>query len=502
MYNISCNIATSSNIPIPTNCPKSSATSRYAEYIKGVYEGSPVSNDGKFPPTPSKKYVNLAVVKHDDRPRDLDELKEHTLHGRVNDLLVGKTKISIDEIVRPTDSLVFVEGPPGIGKSTLAWELCRRSNELPSMRQYSLVVLHRFRDKEVQGIIDASGLFPHPVDRDLQQSVIEEVTVNNGKGILFILDGFDELPVHLRQDGFITKLIQSRIFPKCTVLVTSRPTATYDFMRRYRPQITRRVEILGFTKECVKKYADSVFSSEPEMLEGFLTYISASENPSINSLMYVPLNAAIVVEIYRNSWSTGCPIPRTLTQLYTRLCLILVQRFLEAKHPSDEYILNTFSDIPEKYQDHFLNLSKVAFEGFKNNEVIFHSLPKDPKDFIHFGFLNTVSALFGIKISHNFLHLTFQEFLTAYYISQLPHSLDVLMQYSDDSRWDVVWVFVSGLTHFQSFKECDNIERFASIEEEYVKVKELLINCIFEAQVPSFDYNLFVIFLQLIMQVH
>ena len=88
MYNISCNIATSSNIPIPTNCPKSSATSRYAEYIKGVYERSPVSNDGKFPPTPSEKYVNLAVVKYDDRPRDLDELRKHTLHGRVNDLLV------------------------------------------------------------------------------------------------------------------------------------------------------------------------------------------------------------------------------------------------------------------------------------------------------------------------------------------------------------------------------------------------------------------------------
>ena len=204
--------------------------------------------------------------------------------------------------------------------------------------------------------------------------------------------------------------------------------------------------------------------------------------------MYVPLNAAIVVEIYRNSWSTGCPIPGTLTQLYTQLCLILVQRFLVAMDPSDECVLNTFSDIPEKYQDHFLNLCKVAFEGFKNNEVVFHSLPKNV---VHFGFLNTVSALFGNGISHNFLHLTFQEFLTAYYISQLPHSLDVLMQYSDDSRWYVVWVFVSGLTHFQSFKECYNIEWFASIKEEYVYVGELFINCIFEAQVPSFDYHSF-----------
>ena len=479
-------ITASSNMLTATNCPKTSATSRYAEYLKRVYKRSPVSNDGKFPPTPSEKYVNLAVVKH--RPHDLDELRKHTLHGRVNDLLVNKTKISIDEIVGPTDSLVIVGGPPGIGKSTLAWELCRRCDELPSMRQYSLVVLHRFRDKEVQGIKEASGLFPHPVDRDLQQSVIEEAKGNDGKGTLFILDGFDEVPVHHRRDGFLTTLIQGRVFPNCTVLVTSRPSATDDLMRVCRPQITRHVEILGFTEECVKEYAFSIFSSEPEILEGFLTYISASKNPSINSLMYVPLNAAIVVEIYRNSWSTGCPIPKTLTQLYTQLCLILVQRFLEAKHPSDEYALDTFSDIPEKYQDDFLNLSKVAFEGLENNEVIFHSLPKDV---IHFGFLNTVSALYGNKISHNFLHLTLQEFLAAYYISQLPHRLVVFKQYCRDSRWDVAWVFFSGLTHFQSFKECNNIKRFASIKEESIEVEELLVNCIFEAQVPSFDYNSF-----------
>ena len=94
-------------MPAATDCPKTSATSRYAKHIKGVYKNSPVSNDNKFPPTPSEKYVNLAVVKN-DRPRDVDELKKHTLHGRVNDLLVSKTKIGMDEIVGSTDSLVFV----------------------------------------------------------------------------------------------------------------------------------------------------------------------------------------------------------------------------------------------------------------------------------------------------------------------------------------------------------------------------------------------------------
>ena len=63
------------------------------------------------------------------------------------------------------------------------------------------------------------------------------------------------------------------------------------------------MEIVGFAQESVEAYAESVFVAEPEKLEGFKAYISVSKNPAINSLMYVPLNAAIVVQIYLSSKS-------------------------------------------------------------------------------------------------------------------------------------------------------------------------------------------------------
>ena len=217
----------------PVSCPAaSSAISHYADFLKGRYERCSVSNDGKFPPTPSKEYINLALVHH--KPRDLDEVMKHTLHGNVAEILKNKEEINIDDIFEPVRhhshlALVLVEGPPGVGKSTFAWELCRKWDEIPSMRQYNLVVLLRLRDKYVQQMREIDDLFYHK-NGNLKKAVSKEVIDSDGKGVLFILDGFDELPSSLRCDGLLINIITGRNLPKSTVIVTSRPSATADFL--------------------------------------------------------------------------------------------------------------------------------------------------------------------------------------------------------------------------------------------------------------------------------
>ena len=140
----------------------SSAISRYGDYLEGVYSRSSVSSDGKLPLTPSKTYVMLAVVECASQIRDIEQVRKNVLHGRVDKLLEGKIKIEITDILKPRDNgkpvtLVFVEGPPGIGKSTLAWELCRRWDR----KQYDLAVLLRLREREVQQIEKIADLLPH-----------------------------------------------------------------------------------------------------------------------------------------------------------------------------------------------------------------------------------------------------------------------------------------------------------------------------------------------------
>ena len=462
----------------------------YAKYLKGMYRRSLVNVDDKWPPTPSRKYVKLSVVNH-----ALSEVAKYTIHGDVEGLLKNKEEIVIEDILKPTQtlsplSLVLIEGPSGVGKSSLSWELCRRWDEIPCMGQYRLVVLLGLREILVQQAKAVADLFYH-VDSDLQQSVAKEVVSSEGKGVLFILDGFDELPSSLRRDGLLIDLITGHALPKSTVTVTSKPSATVDLLRSCRPRVQKHIEILGFTQESVKEYASSVFSSEPKLLQDFLAYISASNNPAINSLMYIPLNAAIVVEVYRNSRRIGVPIPKTLTQLYTQLCLTLIQRYMMIENEQfSDVILNQFTDLTANDHHHFLKLSEVAFEGFKRDEVIFHDLPEN---LVHFGLLIAVVSQYDEgRVSYNFLHYTIQLFLVAYHISQCSHHEGIVFfkQYGSDECWNMVWRFIAGLTAFEYFSDETVVtsKAFVTIEKNESKLSSLFIHCLSEAQI-KFDYK-------------
>ena len=442
-----------------------------------------MSNDGKFPPTPSKKYINLAIVSRGSKRRDLEDLRKYTLHGRVDELLSGKEKIEIGDILKPVKgelmpvSLVFIEGPPGIGKSSLAWELCRKWDRT----QYDLAVLLRLRKRDVQAIKDIPDLFPYRYDKDLQSSVAKEVIEKEGDRVLFILDGYDEFPLHLRDEGILIDLLSGEVLPKSSVVVTSRPSATCDLYMTCRPLVQRHVEILGFTDEQVKEYASSIFS-EPELLEDFLLYVSASKNPAINSLMYVPLNAAIIVEIYRSNRKKGSPIPQTMTQLYTQLCLTLFQRHVSSTKPDTDIV--SFSDLSSTDKKHLLKLAQLAYSKFEQQEVVFYS-DSVSKDMVHFGLLDSVPALHGGGgVSYNFLHLTVQEFLAAYHVTRDPNGAGAFHCYGEDPRWNMVWRFVSGLTGFQFFK--DHTQSCAFVKAD-VQIEVFLMQCLFEAQI-QFNY--------------
>ena len=446
-----------------------------------MYENSSISPDSKWPPTPSREFITLAVVQG-QLGRARDRCIGHTLQGNIKQVLNHRKEISIDQIFEADKGqkkprLVLMQGAPGIGKSTLAWELCRKS-----MKQYSLVVMLRLREQEVQEISNVGQLFHENGSQD-KKLLVDEVSKSQGRDILFILDGFDELPKTLQKRGFLLNLIKGYVLPASTVLVTSRPSATAELRTSCRPQ--KHIEILGFTQESVETYASSIFSSEPEQLEKFKAYISASNNPAINSLMYIPLNAAIIVLIFKDRKSDAL-LPHTLTELYTQLCLTILNRYLESVS------VDKFKDLPADLYKQFLCLSKVAFEGIKSEEVIFHTVPPD---FINFGFLDAVSALYGGRsVSYNFLHLTLQEFFAAYHISHLSRNgLEVFKKHGKDERWNVVWRFVAGLTKFEGYNNyITDDDVFIEFRDNHkISLSLFFIQCLFEAQAVDHFSSIF-----------
>ena len=438
--------------PIPTS-PEIQA---YAQYLKDCYSGSTIDPEFKWPPPlPFQTFVNLALVKKERvDPNNVDEYTKSTLHGDVDQILSKKEPIAMEEVLEPPEGqqnvkCVLLDGAPGIGKSTFAWELCRKWDHIKVLKKYSLVLLLRFREKRLQQAQTIADLFHHD-DPDLRQAVAKEVIKSKGQGLLLILDGYDELPVSLRTDSLLARIMKGQSLPKCTLLITSRPSATQSLQSVCKREISKHVEVLGFTQQNIEEYARSVFGSESNELDEFLAYISISQNPAIRSLMCIPPNSAIVTNVYKANNTSGKPVPQTMTQLYTELCLVLIRRYLINKDdPSVDHLPSKLKDLPRHLYDLLLSLAQVAFNGVLDQVIVFDKLPDSCSSL---GFTTATPELYlgsrGV-MSYSFLHLTVQEFLAAVYVSQLSTQSECYRKFCskrNQRSLDVVYVFLAGLT--------------------------------------------------------
>ena len=238
--------------------------------------------------------------------------------------------------------------------------------------------------------------------------------------------------------------------------------------------IPKCIEIMGFTRESIEAYASSIFSDR-QRVESFKEYIY--QNPAISSPMCIPINAAIMVQLYADSESKSS-LPCTLTQLYTQLCRTVLNSYMKTERPSVH--VNKFKDLPADLYKCFLDLAKIAFEGIEKQQVIFNS-DSVPPGINHFGFLDTVCTLYGEgETSYNFLHLTLQEFFAAFYISQLPDCGSALFEnYHNLDQWNMVWRFVAGLTKFHHLVNCASLFLFKKDKT----LTPLFIQSLFEAQI-------------------
>ena len=97
-----------------------------------------------------------------------------------------------------------------------------------------------------------------PCNSKIKERAWDEIETVNGKGVLFLLDGWDELPENLQNNSIFKDIIKSS--PKhslllSTVVVTSRYVSSDELHRL----ATSRLETLGFAdqevKECIMDIA-------------------------------------------------------------------------------------------------------------------------------------------------------------------------------------------------------------------------------------------------------
>ena len=432
---------------------------QFNSYLKAFYSRQKFPNYEKWPPCSSKKYINLACIEKEKISKKMsNEFTKASIHGNIDDIVCEKHPMEFHQIAKMDEGswpkLILVEGAPGVGKSTFAWKLCRKWCKGKILSQYKLVVLLRLKDKHVRESKTLYDLIYYdiPWKREL---IVEELILSNGKKTLLLFEGYDELPAQIQKDkeSILMQIISGNCLPEATILVTSRHSASGFIVKYNRKRISQHIEILGFTKENIQTYINEN-SKERQSLERYLSCY-----PHIRTMMYIPLNSVIVVEVYHQCYDKDKPAPKTMTELYTSLVRTLLIRYLSDnssyKHCTK---IIEFTDLPEKVYKQFQQICKTAYRGVANGqELIFYDLPDG---FETLGLMQEVHELYvdkGDCVSYNFLHLTIQEYLAAVHLSMQP--MDIQIQHfkekKTESSFEMVLRFLSGLTKFHNCPQQD-----------------------------------------------
>ena len=420
--------------PVPQS-GLSPVLTKYKKYLQAYYNARVLAPADKYLPTLHTPYINLAMISRDRHDRgERDEFTLKTLHGGVDQILESKSPINIEDLLSSGSSgepvrFLLVEGPPGIGKSTFAWELCRRWDEIESLRDYHTVVLLKLREKWVLNATSLSDLFRYPSNPDFRKNIAEELVATQGKHLLLVLDGFDEVSHSFHEDSVIKSILCKQLLPECTIILTTRPSAKATLESVYQPQVDKHVEIIGFTEEERVRYITEVFSKEPELQANFLKYMFLV--PHIKSMMYIPLNCAIIAKVYSESQSSHhLAIPRTRTQLYKALAHSLLVRHMKMEEGNREYTSMLPEGLNEEDMERFRVLAKFAFDSYhkgRSKKVTFFK-GDIPEGLFHFGFMNESTEMYagkGVEQTFSFLHLSLQEYLAAWHIA---HSYSIEFQ--------------------------------------------------------------------------
>ena len=399
----------------------------YKEYLQACYKARDLAPADKYLPTLKAKYINLAMVSRRYSPEERDEFTRATFHGGVDQILEKKSAITITDLFTPIKDgkpvrFILVEGPPGIGKSTFAWEVCKKWDTCPILRDYHAVVLIRLREKWALNATALPELFRYPADPELSKSIAKELNKIQGVNLVLVLDGYDEISHNFHEGAVLKHILRRELLPECTIILTTRPSAKSTLQIDFQPQTDKHIEIIGFTEEERVEYIVEVFCDKPQQQANFLKYMF--QVPHIQSMMYIPLHCAIMAKVYSESQeSLSLAMPKTRTQLYKALTNSLLMRYMAGKENTKGSDHTLPEGLPEEELAKFSKLARFAFESYHSVEERKITFFKEdiPDGLEHFGFMNESTEMYagkGEEHTYTFLHLSLQEYLAAWHLAK------------------------------------------------------------------------------------
>ena len=394
--------------------------------------------------------------------------------------------VTVDELLRDGyGKVILIEGDPGAGKTTFAFQICKDWAEDKLLMEDIVfwIPLRHYKSATVTSeLFDKLG-YPEMMEYAQQQ---------DGKGLVLILDGWDELPNHLQTSSLFHDIIFGtiRTFTQSTIIVTSRPSCSGEIAEAVE-ETNSYYQILGFDQKKAVTYIKAYFHDDSSSAELLLAFLNS--NYYLYQHFYIPISVVIMCFVYR---SDGNESPQRVSRLYERFVVLCLRSNVPNTCLQDLAKFTTIHNIPETMKPVFDQLCKKAFDMLKDNKLVLNEeeveVMQDGMDHLQlnhfdgFGLLHVdhyTSTLATIETSYSFIHRAVQELLAAIFILDTGNISDILDEYfNKDSYLINMFPFLFGLVSKELLRPlAGKLIQIFNKSHRSRKLLSSILYCLFEA---------------------